>query len=189
MYECLQESVLKLLKLFLPGAKPESQLALAYRIFIQLIAQKKPGMYSEFLTGILDHQDVDRIRSNIRYTNTLLWLFAQMGAQDENSVIAITNMAKCIGESLLSQEKKKKFTEREVMTYCYNIVLYKDFFDKYVASTRAKEMWAQTMLLSVFTLDRIAKINLVSESAQELFQKANAAIIQLIYEADKLQTF
>lgn len=50
MYECLQESVLKLMELFTSNSKSKSKsdssLALAYRIFIQLIAQKEPGMYS-----------------------------------------------------------------------------------------------------------------------------------------------
>ena len=63
------------------------------------------------------------------------------------------------------------------MTYCYNIILYKDFFEKYAAATKVKELWAQTILLSVFTLGRIAKINLTSENAQQLFQQANAATI------------
>lgn len=89
-----------------------------------------------------------------------------MCTQDENSVTAITELAKCVGESLLCLDKKKRITERDAMTYCYNIILFKDFFDKYVATTKAKELWAQTMLLSVFPFDRISKLDLVSDDAK-----------------------
>lgn len=181
------------MEMFRPDSKSksrtDSQLALAYRIFIQLIAQKKPAMYTEFLTGILDEQDQNRIKANIRYTNTLLWLYSQMCIQDENSVAALTEFAKCVGESLLSLEKKKRITERDAMTYCYNIILYKDFFDKYVKDTKVRELWAQTVLLSVFPFDRIQRLDLASDDAKKLVSRANTAIVQLIDETEKLQTF
>ena len=69
--------------------------------------------------------------------------------------------------------------------YCYNIILYSDFLNQYVSHTEAKELWAQIILISLFTLDRFPQVQLLGKQAVDLFQQANTALVQLVYSSDK----
>ncbi|CAL6089407.1 Conserved_hypothetical protein [Hexamita inflata] len=192
--ELLVFSIAEMKKLYSEHIKQEAGMALAHRIFIQMITKKKPTLLNKYLNQYITQFDPQVIIKNPRYFNFICWLFAQADNTTE-SYGNVMQLFLSLWVAILNQmEQKKKFTEDLVLHNIYQILLMIDFFNARVKNQAKVDpklviSYQQVLLSSIFLVERMSQVNLVGETTIANIAQFNKHIDILVAESDAKESF